>query len=70
MYIHAYVYVAMSMWLVVETDDSVFDMSQSLEGVTVTTVHDITHPTHEEATALNQVTNDISVYYSCILLWL
>ena len=37
-------------------------MSQSLEGATVTTTHGINHPTHdEEATALNQVTNDIHI---------
>ena len=63
----------LAMWLVVETDDSVFDMLQSLEGVTVMTVHGINHPTHEEATALNQVTNDIHINYtsySCILLCL
>ena len=38
-------------------------MSQLLEGATVTTTHGINHPTHEEATALNQVTNDIHISY-------
>ena len=50
---------------------SVFDMSQLLEGTTVTTTRGINHPTHEEATALNQVTNDIHIsynYYSCIIM--
>ena len=38
-------------------------MSQLLEGATVTTTRGINHPTHEEATALNQVTNDIHINY-------
>ena len=64
---HRYTYIytcsCMVMWMVVETDDSMIDMSQSLEGATIMTVPDTNHPTHEEATALNQVTNDIHINY-------
>ena len=48
----------------IENEYLVFGMSQSLEGTTVTTAHGISHPTHEGATALNQlnqVTNDIHI---------
>ena len=66
---HSYVYPCscMIMWLVIETNDSVYDMSQSLDRATITTVHDISHPTHKKAIVLNQVTNyDIYINYSML----
>ena len=44
-------------------NESVFDMSQSLEGATVAAAHDINYyAKDEEATALNQVTSDIYLH--------
>ena len=45
------------------SNESVFDMSRSLEGATVAAAHDISYyAKDEEATALNQVISNIYVH--------
>ena len=44
------------------SNESVFDMSRSLEGATVAAAHNNKLRKDEEATALNQVTSDIYVH--------